>query len=67
VDEGAVATSSGVSAGIDPSLALIARLFGVERARQIAAATEYEWHEDPDDDPFAGQVDQAMPMLEALR
>ena len=67
VDEGAVATSSGVSAGIDLSLALIARLFGVERARQIAAGTEYEWHEDADDDPFAGQIDQAMPFVEALR
>ncbi len=67
VDEGDVATSSGVSAGIDLMLSLIARLFGPERARQIAAGTEYEWREDPTDDPFSAQLDQAMPYLESLR
>lgn len=52
VDEGKVATSSGVSAGIDLSLAIIARLYGRERADQIAALTEYEWQDDPTRDPF---------------
>lgn len=36
VDDGDVVTSSGVSAGIDMSLAIIARLFGQEMAETIA-------------------------------
>jgi len=67
VDAGSVATSSGVSAGIDLSLALIARLFGQERAEQIAAGTEYTWNRDPSHDPFADQLDIAMPFLDALQ
>jgi transcriptional regulator GlxA family with amidase domain len=46
-------TSSGVSAGIDMSLALIAKLLGQETAQQVAFWAEYDWHEDPDWDPFA--------------
>ena len=46
-------TSSGVSAGIDMSLALIARLSGQETAEQVATSAEYEWHRDPNRDPFA--------------
>ncbi len=43
-----IITSSGVSAGMDMALAVIAKLFGIETAEQIAAGTEYEWHRDPD-------------------
>jgi putative intracellular protease/amidase len=46
-------TSSGVSAGIDMSLALIAQLTGQETAEQVATWAEYEWHQDPSWDPFA--------------
>jgi transcriptional regulator GlxA family with amidase domain len=46
-------TSSGVSAGIDMSLALIARLLGEETAEQVANSAEYEWHRDSAWDPFA--------------
>jgi putative intracellular protease/amidase len=46
-------TSSGVSAGIDMSLALIARIAGKETAEQVATLAEYEWHRDPNRDPFA--------------
>ena len=53
VDDGDRVTSSGVSAGIDMSLHLIARLFGDERAVKIAELTEYDWHRDPSWDPFA--------------
>ncbi len=67
VEDGPVATSSGVSAGIDLSLALIARLFGQERAEQIAAGAEYSWNRDPSHDPFADQLDIAMPFLESLQ
>jgi transcriptional regulator GlxA family with amidase domain len=46
-------TSSGVSAGIDMALALIARLVDAETADLIAHVIEYTRHADPDDDPFA--------------
>lgn len=57
VEDDAVFTSSGVSAGIDMSLALIARLTTPEVAREIAIAAEYVWNSDPGNDPFA--VDMA--------
>jgi transcriptional regulator GlxA family with amidase domain len=53
VDDGNIVTSSGVSAGIDMALHVIARLFGEPRAERIANETEYEWHRDPSWDPFA--------------
>ena len=53
VEDGKFATSSGVSAGIDMTLALIARLAGAEVAERIATRMEYEWHRDPSWDPFA--------------
>ncbi len=53
VEDGPVVTSSGVSAGTDMALAVIARLYGRERADEIAVLTEYEWRSDPDRDPFA--------------
>ena len=53
VEDGNYFTSSGVSAGIDMSLAVISRLFGEEKAEAIAVSAEYEWHRDPDWDRFA--------------
>jgi len=53
VDAGDVLTSSGVSAGIDMALSLIARLHGREMALTAARNMEYVWHESADDDPFA--------------
>ena len=53
VDDGDVLTSSGVSAGIDMALSLIARLHGREMALTSARNMEYVWHESPNDDPFA--------------
>ncbi len=52
VDDGDRVTSSGVSAGIDMSLAVIARLYGEATADKIADLTEYQWHRDADNDPF---------------
>jgi transcriptional regulator GlxA family with amidase domain len=46
-------TSSGVAAGIDMTLALVASIDGDERARQLADIIEYDWHADPTWDPFA--------------
>jgi transcriptional regulator GlxA family with amidase domain len=53
VDDGKFVTSSGVSAGIDMALHVIARLLGEEVARTMAVRMEYTWHRDADDDPFA--------------
>ena len=53
VDDGDRVTSSGVSAGIDMALAVIERLYGNEIAEKIANSTEYQWHRDPTQDPFA--------------
>ena len=58
VEDGPYATSSGVSAGTDMSLAIIARLYGRERANQIAELTEYEWQSDSTRDPFAKFLNQ---------
>jgi transcriptional regulator GlxA family with amidase domain len=60
VEDGPFATSSGVSAGTDMALAVIARLYGRERAEKIAIQTEYSWHRDADRDPFAEYLDQGM-------
>jgi len=53
VESGKMFTSSGVSAGTDMALGLISEIHGIETARQLASAVEYEWHEDADDDPFS--------------
>jgi len=53
VEDGKFVTSSGVSAGIDMALAVIARLRGEEVSKTLADATEYDWHRDANWDPFA--------------
>ena len=53
VDDGDILTSSGVSAGIDMALSLIARLHGREMALTSARNMEYIWNEDAENDPFA--------------
>ncbi len=53
VEDGKFATLSGVSAGIDMALAVMARLYGAETAEKIAIAMEYDWHRDAGWDPFA--------------
>ena len=53
VEDGRFVTSSGVSAGIDMTLAMIARLVDAKTAEQVAIRMEYEWHRDPSWDPFA--------------
>ena len=53
VDDGDIVTSSGVSAGIDMALDLIARLRGEETAATSARFMEYIWNRDPSNDPFA--------------
>ena len=53
VEDGKYWTSSGVSAGIDMALAVIAKLSGPQMADMLATGTEYEWHKDASWDPFA--------------
>ncbi len=53
VEDGKFFTSSGVSAGMDMSLAVMEKLFGSDAAEAISVGAEYEWHRDPSWDPFA--------------
>jgi transcriptional regulator GlxA family with amidase domain len=53
VEDGKYATSSGVSAGIDMALAVIAKLTAPQVSDNLAIATEYDWHRDASWDPFA--------------
>ena len=53
VEDGPFFTSSGVSAGMDMSLAVIAKLLGQDIAEALAVGAEYDWHRDADWDPFA--------------
>jgi len=53
VRDGKFWTSSGVSAGMDMTLAFVAERRGRDAADAEARRIEYEWHRDPEDDPFA--------------
>ncbi len=53
VQDGKYFTSSGVSAGMDMALAVMADLFGMKMAEKLALGCEYEWHKDASRDPFA--------------
>ncbi len=53
VVDGPFFTASGVSAGMDMSLALIAALTDEATADQVAVWAEYNRQHDPSDDPFA--------------
>jgi transcriptional regulator GlxA family with amidase domain len=59
VDDGDRVTSSGVSAGIDMALHVVERLYGTKTAEFIADGTEYQWHRDADNDPFARGPDES--------
>lgn len=53
VADGAYFTSSGVTAGMDMSLAVIEHLLGATLAEHSATHSEYVRQTDPDNDPFA--------------
>jgi transcriptional regulator GlxA family with amidase domain len=53
VHDGRFSTSSGVSAGIDMALDLIAKHLAPDVGETLARAMEYEWHRDATWDPFA--------------
>jgi transcriptional regulator GlxA family with amidase domain len=52
VEDGKYFTFSGVSAGMDMVLAVIAKLCGRETSLEIASRAEYTWGEDRSCDPF---------------
>ncbi|MCR9139439.1 MAG: DJ-1/PfpI family protein [Alphaproteobacteria bacterium] len=53
VEDGKFFTSSGVSAGMDMALAVLADLYGTSTAVEMARGCEYAWHKDASHDPFA--------------
>ncbi|KAJ5871536.1 uncharacterized protein N7529_003889 [Penicillium soppii] len=53
VVDGNIWSSSGVTAGIDVTLAWIEKLYGSDVAGEIADGLEYIRHENQNDDPFA--------------
>ena len=52
VVDGRFYTSSGITAGMDMALGFIADQYGIEKAKSIAAFTEYRWENLPEDDVF---------------
>ena len=56
IEDGKVFSSSGVSAGIDMALAVIAKLVSQQAAEDAANFAEYTWQRDADCDPFASVV-----------
>ncbi|KAH7355088.1 class I glutamine amidotransferase-like protein [Rhexocercosporidium sp. MPI-PUGE-AT-0058] len=54
VQDGNIWTSSGVSAGIDVTIAWIASVFGEAKAVDVANGMEYHRQTNSTDDPFAG-------------
>ena len=59
--DGNIWTSSGISAGIDTTLAFIQHVYGEKVATGLADSMEYNWHRDPDWDPFAGIFNVTQP------
>ena len=53
IEDGKVFSSSGVSAGIDMALAVIAKLVSQQAAEDAANFAEYTWQRDANCDPFA--------------
>lgn len=47
IDEGNIVTSAGISAGLDMSLHLVARLEGEELAMRTARQMDYDWRRSP--------------------
>jgi transcriptional regulator GlxA family with amidase domain len=53
VQYGHLFTASGVSAGMDMSLALLTAIDGRAAADEMARLCEYIWNDNPQDDPFS--------------
>ncbi|KAG0073374.1 ThiJ/PfpI domain-containing protein [Linnemannia elongata] len=53
IQDGKYVSSSGVSAGIDAALFILAELTTTENAEAVATHIEYTWHRVASEDPFA--------------
>ena len=53
VEDSKFITSSGVSAGMDMALGMIAKIHGQAKAEEVAIWAEYDWQNDKSHDPFA--------------
>lgn len=51
-------TSSGISAGMDMTLAFVKDMLNAESARQVAREMEYEWNDNPENDKFSAATPQ---------
>lgn len=51
-------TSSGISAGMDMTLAFVGDTLNAESARQVAREMEYEWNDNPENDKFSAATPQ---------
>ena len=58
VVDGPMVTASGVSAGTDMALGVIAELFGQQTAEWACMVSEYEWNSDAAHDPFVKYLNQ---------
>lgn len=62
IDNGSVITTAGISAGIDGSLHVVARLLGLQIAQQTARYMEYDWNPDP---RYVSAYSELNPQLDA--
>jgi len=60
VEAGKFFTSSGVSAGMDMSIAIINKFFGEQAAQSVLTGAEYTWHQDSTSDPFVKHLNEAL-------
>ncbi|MEP0200706.1 MAG: DJ-1/PfpI family protein [Halioglobus sp.] len=60
VEDGKFVTSSGVSAGMDMTLAVIENLLGPDVAETVSKYTEYTRHRNADEDPFVSELNSLI-------
>ncbi|WP_238714761.1 MULTISPECIES: DJ-1/PfpI family protein [Tenebrionibacter/Tenebrionicola group] len=53
VHDGKFYTSSGISAGVDMALQVVADIYGQKRAEETATKMEYLWNKEANNDPFS--------------
>ena len=56
VESGKYFTSSGVSAGTDMALGVVAKLYDSQRAKDLASGLEYQWQSDSSKDDFSKYI-----------
>lgn len=61
VESGKYITSSGVSAGMDMALGLVAKEYGKKKANTLASLIEYEWNDNASQDAFTRYTQRLLP------